>query len=83
MGFHYQSPFAPVEALFPPWLQIVLFGFVGVVLMEWAMERLAEHRGLLRFLIYLTTAVVFSFRATALLLIYCAPSLPESVRLPY
>jgi hypothetical protein len=83
MGFHYQSPFSPVEAFFPPWVQIILFGFVGFVLMDWAMERLSEHRGLVRFLIYLTTAVVFSCRAAALLVIYFAPSLPESVHLPY
>ena len=38
MGFHYQSPFAPVEAFFPPWLQIILFGYVGIVLMDWAIE---------------------------------------------
>jgi hypothetical protein len=47
------------------------------------MEKMSEHRGLVRFLIYLTTSVVFSCRAAALLVIYFAPSLPESVNLPY
>ena len=63
-----RDPFAPIEAFFPFWLQIILFGYLGIVLMEWAMEKLPEPRGLPLFVIYLVAAVVFIVRAVMLLM---------------
>ena len=66
--FSYSDPFAPIGAFFPPWLQIILFGYLGIVLMQWAMNKLAERRGFLLFVIYLAAAVFFTIRSVFLLI---------------
>jgi hypothetical protein len=63
-----RDPFAPIEAFFPPSLQIILFAYLGIVLMEWAIEKMAERSGFLLFLIYLAAAVFFTTRAVLLLM---------------
>jgi hypothetical protein len=55
------------EAFFPPCLQIILFGFLGIVLMQWAIDRqLGERRSLLLFVVFLGAAVFFGMRAVSL-----------------
>jgi hypothetical protein len=67
VDFQYRDPLAVVQAFFPPWLQIILFGFLGIVLMQWAIDRqLGERRGFLLFVIFLAAAVFFSVRAVSL-----------------
>jgi hypothetical protein len=66
VDFQYRDPLAVVGAFFPPWLQIILFGFLGIVLMQWAIDRQLERRGLLLFVIFLTAAVFFSVSAISL-----------------
>jgi hypothetical protein len=67
VDFQYRDPLAVVEAFFPPWLQIILFGFLGIVLMQWAIERqLGERRSLLLFVVFLGAAVFFGMRAVSL-----------------
>jgi hypothetical protein len=67
LDFQYRDPLAPVAAFFPPWLQIILFGYLGIVLMQWAIDRLLERRGVLLFVIYLAAAVFFTVRAVSML----------------
>jgi hypothetical protein len=67
VDFQYRDPLAVVEAFFPPWLQIILFGFLTIVLMQWAIDRqLGERRSLLLFVVFLGTAVFFGVRAVSL-----------------
>jgi hypothetical protein len=67
LDFQFRNPLAVIEAFVPAWLQIVVFGYLGIVLMQWAMERLSERRGLFLFVIYLAAAVFFTVRAVFLL----------------
>jgi hypothetical protein len=70
VDFQYSDPLAPVAAFFPPWLQIILFGYLGVVLMQWAINRLFERRSVLLFVIYLAAAVFFTARAVSMLVVW-------------
>jgi hypothetical protein len=53
LHFQYRDPLAVVEAFFPPCLQIILFDFLGIVLMQWAIDRqLGERRSVLLFVVF-------------------------------
>ncbi len=82
VNFHYKDPLAPVGAFLPPWLQIILFGFLGIVLMQWAINTLLERRAVLLFVIYLAAAVFFTVRAVTMFMAQLAsPTAASSSRL--
>jgi len=54
-------------AAIPPWLQVLLFYYLAVVLGCWARGRFSEKRGFWLAAICLVAAVVLAARATAML----------------
>jgi hypothetical protein len=49
----------------PPWLQVVIFGYLSVMLMTWGVEKFSERQGLLLAVVYLPAAVFFCVQATS------------------
>ena len=54
-------------ALVPPWLQVLLFYYLAVVLGSWARGRFSEKRGFWLATLSLVVAVLLAARATAIL----------------
>jgi hypothetical protein len=54
-------------AAVPPWLQVLLFYYLAVVLGSWARGRFLENRGFWLAAVFLVLAVVLAARATAML----------------
>jgi len=52
----------------PPWLQVVLFGYLSVVLMTWGADKFKERRSLLLAVIYVAAALFFGLQATFILI---------------
>jgi hypothetical protein len=52
----------------PPWLQVVLFGYLSVVLMTWSADKFKERRNLLLAVIYVAAALFFGLQATFILI---------------
>ena len=48
----------------PPWLQVVIFGYLSVVLMTWGADKFKERRSLLLAVVYLAAALLFGLQAT-------------------
>jgi uncharacterized membrane protein SirB2 len=54
-------------ATVPPWLQVLLFYYLAVILGSWARGRFSEKRGFWLAAVCLIVAVVLAARATAML----------------
>ena len=54
-------------AAIPPWLQVLVFYYLAVVLGSWARGRFLEKRGFWLAVLALTLAVFLATRATAML----------------
>jgi hypothetical protein len=57
-----------VDQTVPPWLQVVIFGYLSVVLMTSTVDKFRERRSLLLAVAYLVVAVLFGLRATLVLI---------------
>jgi hypothetical protein len=57
-----------VDQTVPPWLQVVVFGYLSVVLMTSTVDKFRERRSLLLAVAYLAVAVLFGLRATFVLI---------------
>ncbi len=54
-------------AAIPPWLQVLIFYYLAVVIGSWAWGRFIEKRGVLLTALGLTLAVFLAARATSML----------------
>ncbi len=52
----------------PPWLQVILFSYLAIVLITWSMDKFRERRGVLLGVIYLSAAVFLAEQAVMILM---------------
>jgi uncharacterized membrane protein AbrB (regulator of aidB expression) len=58
---------ARVDATVPPWLQVVICGYLGIVIGQQGLERMRERRGMLLVIVFLVIGIVCLVRAGSLL----------------